>query len=215
MGRNVVVDMRIRVGACCACLAVLGGTLSACSLGDDGAAPLPEGSAAADTAASSPAAVDPWTLPVGDRPELFNPCTEISLEDLAAAGLENPTRRPEAEDHSDDPPGHQCGWNSIGFTAVVGSHWTGVDDLRNEATEELISAEPVDGRSSAFLVPRTSSTETGCAFISETDLGLITVDLARAATNPAQSTYGIDETSETCRAAESSLRYLIKSMKPE
>lgn len=215
MGRNVVVDMRIRVGACCAFLAVLGGTLSACSFGDDGAAPLPEDSAAADTAASSPAAVDPWTLPIEDRPELFNPCTEISLEDLAAAGLENPTPRPQAEDHSDDPPGHQCGWEADNFTVVLGSHWTKVDDLQNEVSEELITPTDMNGEKSAFLVPKESSTETSCASIVETDRGLLTVDLVREESNPAKSSYGIDENSETCQKSRSVLTYVSNSNSAE
>lgn len=215
MGRNVVVDMRIRVGACCAFLAVLGGSLSACSSGDDGAAPLPQGSAAADAAASSPAAVDPWTLPIEDRPDLFDPCTEISLEDLAAAGLENPTPRPQAEDHSDNPPLHQCGWNSGGFTIVVGSIWTRVSELREEPTEKLVPAPDVAGKEAAYLIPRRSSTETGCAFISETSQGLFSVDLTRTSSNRADSSYGIDENSDTCQTADSVLRFLADSSRPE
>lgn len=182
MGRNVVVDMRIRVGACCAFLAVLGGTLSACSFGDDGAAPLPEDSAAADTAASSPAAVDPWTLPIEDRPELFNPCTEISLEDLAAAGLENPTPRPQAEDHSDDPPLHQCGWEADNFNLTVGSIWTEIGQLSEGTYERITSREEVDSYSIGVLEKEARTRQMSCGVASETALGLVTLDAIRVTT---------------------------------
>ena len=179
MGRNVVVDMRIRVGASCAFLAVLGGTLSACSLGDDGAAPLPEGSAAADTAASSPAAVDPWTLPIEDRPELFNPCTEISLEDLNAAGLENPTPRPQAEDHFDDPPLHQCGWEADNFNLTVGSIWTEINQLSDGMYERVTAVKKLDSYMVGILEKEARTRQMSCGIASETALGLITLDAIR------------------------------------
>ena len=208
MGRNVVVDMRIRVGACCACLAVLGGTLSACSLGDDGAAPLPEGSAAADTAAPSPAAVDPWTLPIEDRPELFNPCTEISLEDLAAAGLENPTPRPEAEDHSDDPPGHQCGWESNNFTLVVGSMWRSIDDFGESSYEVITSINDVGSYSLGTLESERNDRQMACAVGTDTSLGLVTMDAVRVTTD-ANATR-IDQ--DTCKDLTSLFRGIAPSL---
>ncbi|ANI91712.1 DUF3558 family protein [Dietzia timorensis] len=182
MGRNVVVDMRIRVGASCAFLAVLGGTLSACSLGDDGAAPLPEGSAAADTAASAPAAVDPWTLPIEDRPELFNPCTEISLEDLAAAGLENPTPWPEADDSSEDPPFRQCGWKSANFTLSIGSLWTPMDQLSDGFSEEITSVSDIGSYVLGTLERPSRNRQMACGVAAETNRGLITLDAIRVTT---------------------------------
>lgn len=181
MGRNVVVDMRIRVGASCAFLAVLGGTLSACSFGDDGAAPLPEGSAAADTAASSPAVEDPWTLPIEDRPELFNPCTEISLEDLTAAGLENPTPRPQAEDHSDDPPGHQCGWEADNFSLTIGTLWRSMDDFSEGAHERITSETEVGEYRLGTLESESNNRRMSCAVATDTSLGLLTIDAVRSA----------------------------------
>ena len=179
MGRNVVVDMRIRVGASCAFLAVLGGTLSACSLGDDGAAPLPEGSAAADTAASAPAAVDPWTLPIEDRPELFNPCTEISLEDLAAAGLENPMPWPEAEDSLDNPPLHQCGWKAENFSLTIGALWTPLNQLSEGTFEQVTATSEVSSYSLGTLETETNNRHQSCAVATETLLGLVTMDAVR------------------------------------
>lgn len=195
MGRNVVVDMRIRVGACCACLAVLGGTLSACSLGDDGAAPLPEGSAAADTAAPSPAAVDPWTLPIEDRPELFNPCTEISLEDLAAAGLENPTPWPEAEDSSENPPMHQCGWDTSALSIVVGAHWTDFEQLAT-ATESVGPLQVANGYTTALIKESDQPIDTRCGRAARTTRGMVTIDLIDGARSPNHAP------NETCDAVE-------------
>lgn len=183
MGRNVVVDMRIRVGACCACLAVLGGTLSACSFGDDGAAPLPEDSAAADTAASSPAAVDPWTLPIEDRPELFNPCTEISLEDLAAAGLENPLSWPEAATGKASPPLKQCGWETKTMTLVVSSHWTEIDAIDTDVSEQKVERGERQGFDSVLLESRLTSTPLSCGLAIRSSRGLVAFDLATTTTD--------------------------------
>ena len=192
MGRNVVVGMRIRVGACCAFLAVLGGTLSACSFGDDGAAPLPEGSAAADTDAPSPAAVDPWTLPIEDRPELFNPCTEISLEDLTAAGLDNPTPRPEAEDHSDDPPGHQCGWEADNFSLTIGALWRPMDDFSEGSYERITSVSNLGPYEVGTLESERNNRQMACAVATDTSIGLITIDAVRAVTESTALRFGQD-----------------------
>lgn len=200
MGRNVVVDMRIRVGACCACLAVLGGTLSACSLGDDGAAPLPEGSAAADTAAPSPAAVDPWTLPIEDRPELFNPCTEISLEDLAAAGLENPTPRPEAEDFSDNPPLRQCGWEADNFTTFIGSHWTATDEFSNSKYESVEPRADFHGKPASYVRPISARDDEPCGIATQTPFGMISLDFVPR--TEFMSTPSFKELGSTCRWAD-------------
>lgn len=195
MGRNVVVDMRIRVGACCAFLAVLGGSLSACSAGDDGAVPLPQGSAAADAAASPAAAVDPWTLSIEDRPELFNPCTEISLEDLAAAGLENPTPRPQAEDHSDNPPLHQCGWEADNFNLTIGSIWTEMDQLSEGTYERITSREEIAAYSVGILEKEARTRQMSCGVASETALGLVTLDAIRV-TTPENATRSDQDTCE-------------------
>lgn len=210
MGRYVVVDMRIRVGACCAFLAVLGGTLSACSFGDDGAAPLPEDSAAADAAASSPAAVDPWTLPIEDRPELFNPCTEISLEDLAAAGLENPTPRPQAEDHSDNPPLHQCGWEADNFTAIIGSHWTRLDELERELVEALEYREDFHGNHAAHVRSLATGDGAPCGLSFETTSGLLSIDLIPRAEFLSKPRF--QELSSTCAWADQVAEGLTASL---
>lgn len=198
MGRNVVVDMRIRVGASCAFLAVLGGTLSACSLGDDGAAPLPEGSAAADTAASSPAAVDPWTLPIEDRPELFNPCTEISLEDLAAAGLENPNPWPEAELEQDSPPIKQCGWEIKDFTYIVAAQWTDLNSLEAQDTEETITRKDQNGFESTLISSLPSSPWDSCSVAVKTNRGVVTFDVTSTSTELFMS----DSSPDTCAMTE-------------
>ena len=210
MGRNVVVDMRIRVGASCAFLAVLGGTLSACSFGDDGAAPLPEGSAAADTAASPPAVEDPWILPIEDRPELFNPCTEISLEDLAAAGLENPTPRPQAEDHSDNPPLHQCGWEADNFTTYVGSHWTTLDDFSNSKYETLEPRADFHGKPAVYVRPINAGDDEPCGIATQTSFGMVSIDFVPR--TEFMSTPRFEEASSTCQWADQIAKGLAGSL---
>lgn len=172
--------MRIRVGASCAFLAVLGGTLSACSSGDDGGAPLPRGSAATGADAPSPASVDPWTLPIEERPELFNPCTEISLEDLEAAGLENPTPRPEAEDHSDNPPLRQCGWEADNFTVVIGTFWRRMNSFAEDSYERITSVSEVAAYSLGTLESERNDRKISCAVVAETVLGLVSIDVVRS-----------------------------------
>lgn len=208
MGRNVVVDMRIRVGASCAFLAVLGGALSACSFGDDGAAPLPEGSAAADTAASAPAAVDPWTLPIEDRPELFNPCTEISLEDLAAAGLENPTPWPEAELQETLPPLKQCGWENESMTFVVSSHWTEIDSIDTDETEQKIERGNRQGFDSVLLESKLTSAPLSCGLAIRSNRGLVAFDLASTTTN----LFGDDSDQNACVRVEQTFSALFEGI---
>lgn len=164
-----------RATAYCAILLMLGGLLSACSVWDAGTAALP---GASDTSTSpAPDSVDPWTLPIEERPELFNPCTEISLHDLTAAGLENPTPRPEAEDSSENPPLHQCGWNTDNFTVIIGAHWTRLEDLGNRAVETIEFREDFHGHAAAHVRSLASGEGSPCGLSTETTSGLISVDL--------------------------------------
>ena len=139
--------------------------------------------------------MDPWTLPIEDRPELFNPCTEISLEDLAAAGLENPTPRPEAEDFSDNPPLRQCGWEADNFTLTVGSIWTEMRELSDGNYERITSTMDVATYSIGVLEKEARTRQTSCGVASETALGLITLDAIRV-TKPHNATRNDQDTCE-------------------
>ena len=182
-----------RAAAYCAVLVMLGGLLSACSVWDTGTAALPGSSNTSASPASESA--DPWTLPVEQRPELFNPCTEISLDDLTAAGLENPTPRPEAEDFSDDPPLRQCGWEADNFLLTVGSIWTAMSELSDGPYERITSVTNIDSYSLGTLEKEGRTRQLSCGVASETALGLITLDAIRV-TNSVNSARNDKDTCE-------------------
>ena len=200
--------MRTRVCALGACLAALGGGLSACSLADADTATHPRASFSAGNAennASSPSA-DPWTLPIEARPDLFNPCTEVAAEDLAAAGLDGLAPWPEAEFDQDSPYIKQCGWKNEDLSFKISSAWSELEEFSPGEGSETLSPGTRHGFESALFAAGPSSPNDSCFVAAKTNHGLVTFGITA---QPSARSSG-DSAPDTCALAEGAFDGLVE-----
>lgn len=168
-------------GASCATV-VMGGSLGGCSLLVDAEVPPPQASTYVSSGGRSPVE-DPWTLPVEDRPPLFDPCSEISVEDLAAAGIEGAAEWPEATIKQKSPNVNQCGWTSESGAIAVGAHWTEPRELFSSVTESAQRLDSLHGYPTLLVKPINSESSFRCGLALKTNRGLVTTDLVASASS--------------------------------
>jgi len=178
--------MRAKVGASCATSVLLGLAVGGCALGDDGAVSSPsEAAVASSGGGESPGEeVDPWTLPIEQRPELFDPCTEISAADLEAAGIESPRVRPDAEVHQATPPLDQCGWESTTSHINLSTIWNHPSEIATDASEAVTQVQNVGSYRAFDISPKNTNSSFRCGLGVITVAGLFTIDIVDLSENP-------------------------------
>ena len=94
--------------------------------------------------------IDPWSLPLGERPPLYDSCTEMPDEALLRIGFTAEDRLPEPDENA---PGHLAGciWESERqFVAIAGT-WKSVHDYRYDLGFSEHTRISVGGRDALMM----------------------------------------------------------------
>ncbi|MET3861603.1 hypothetical protein ABIE38_002539 [Dietzia sp. 2505] len=131
------------------------------------------------TTTTSPAAaeqtINPWDLPIEQRPALFDPCVEIPIE-AVEQGVGGPVE-PSEQLHN-HRPGEllSCGWKNDEVLFGALTSWKSLDDYMADSTY-VLEKNVVENRS-GFRVLSTTDTESHvCRQLFITPSGVIFVSL--------------------------------------
>ena len=138
--------------------------LSGCGTGDE---------SGTTTSPSAEAPVNPWDLPLEERPALFDPCTEIPIEAIeeAVGGSVEPL-----DQFTRHQPGEllACGWASEDVDLSILSTWKShTEYLRDPAIEIQDADSHVAGRSGIRAAERRGSSKIGCIQLFFTERGTV------------------------------------------
>lgn len=158
----LVVGMSRGVGAALAAAAVM---LSGC------------GSTVESTTTSPPpeASVNPWDLPLEERPDLFDPCAEIPIEAVEGA-LGGPVEPIDL--FTRHQPGEllACGWASDEVDLSILSTWKSHSEYLNDSAIAVLDAEHYAGdRPGVRGTERRGSENFGCIQLFFTEKGTVWV----------------------------------------
>lgn len=161
----LVVGMSRGLGAALIAAAVV---LSGCGA-DDGE----------DTTTSPPpeASVNPWDLPLEERPELFDPCAEIPVEAVeeALGGLVEPDEL--VHNHRPNEL-HTCGWKNDELIFIVTSTWRSKQGFLTHTGFGPFNTESVvEGRASYRARDRDDSSNDTCYQVFFTSRGAVVVNV--------------------------------------
>lgn len=134
-----------------------------------------EKSSGAPEHVAAPTTTDYRALPLEERPEVFNPCEEISVEFLEQAGFEDVEVDPRFEEHPVNGGGHKCGWDAYPLSLVVVGAWSTLDDILENHSAAILDQTNVNGYETIVYRMKTSSTRRQCHLAIETNTGLISM----------------------------------------
>lgn len=161
----LVVGMSRGLGAALIAAAVV---LSGCGA-DDGE----------DTTTSPPpeASVNPWDLPLEERPELFDPCAEIPVEAVEEA-LGGPVEPDELLHNHRPNELHTCGWkNDEALIGVVGTWKSQQEFLTDPEFGPMDTESNVYGRPGFRTSDRNDQFDSSCYQIFFTPEGAVVVNV--------------------------------------
>lgn len=169
--RHVVHDVgKIRtVGAA---LIAAGVVLSGCASGGGEETPTTTTS----SAAAGP--VNPWDLPLEQRPALFDPCTELPVE-AVEQGLGGPVEP--VEEYTRDQPGElmACGWTTAQAHISVLATWKSRDEyLADEGFTVVAPEHELSGRAGIRALNSADKTNRACYQIFFTERGTVWLHLS-------------------------------------
>lgn len=128
-------------------------------------------SAGAPTAAAAEGPVDPWTLPVDQRPPLFDPCTEIPADVLAqfSEGGEQDEKMARNE------PGNifSCSWDTSEASLDLVASWKSRAELESERVMNFMLGQAPASSRSQKAVPVGSESDHDCREVFFTERGTI------------------------------------------
>lgn len=128
---------------------------------------------------------DPWTLPLEDRPPVFNPCEENASSRISEAGFKNPSRIAEADFSQSGGFGHSCSWDtSLAQVTTTGS-WTSLEIIKNDPQQEVLESTSLEGMEALILKLVGHPVERACTTSIQTRQGTLTVT-AVVNINPAE-----------------------------
>ena len=123
------------------------------------------------TSASPEAPVNPWNLPLEERPDLFDPCAEIPIEAVEeGAG----SRLEVIEDFSNNRPGEviSCGWKNDEAHFSMLSTWKSKQEFLTDSSLLTIDSKSNStGRPSIRMKERADSTGMSCFHLFFTERG--------------------------------------------
>ncbi|WP_347238937.1 DUF3558 family protein [Dietzia sp. CW19] len=126
---------------------------------------------------TSPAAaeetINPWDLPIEQRPALFDPCAEIPIE-AVEQGVGGPVEK--VEEYTRHQPGGLmvCGWSSDEVDLSVLATWKSRDDYLGDAMFEVLDPRyEVMGRPGLRVVESDDLSEKTCIQMLFTDRGTV------------------------------------------
>lgn len=123
---------------------------------------------------------DPWTLPLEDRPPVFNPCEEITAEELESLGLEDVQVDPSVEKHNVSLDSHMCGWTGYPMSLMVAASWTTLEELAIQFSGRESTQIQYSGMAALKLRRSSGGSEPECTFAVETPDGTLTFSAVRA-----------------------------------
>ena len=130
------------------------------------------------TTSPPPAApVNPWDLPLEERPDLFDPCAEIPIEAVEKA-LGGPAHLDEAMRNHKPNELHTCAWRDDEIMYVVTATWLSKQGFLTDA-----GFGPFDTKSTIFdrpsfqTIDRGDETESSCYQIFFTSRGATVVNV--------------------------------------
>lgn len=153
------------VGAALVAAAV---TLSGCGAGND---------ESTTTSPSPEASVNPWDLPLEERPDLFDPCAEIPIEAVEEA-LGGPVKPDEQLYNYKQNRLHTCGWsNDEVLVGVVGTWMSPQEFLTDSTFGPIDTKSSVNGRASFRTSDRIDQFNSSCYQIFFTSEGAVVLNI--------------------------------------
>lgn len=125
------------------------------------------------TSPSPETPVNPWDLPLEERPELFDPCAEIPVE-AVEEGIGGPVQP--VESYKRHQPGSlmACGWKSSEAHISVLSTWKSRDDYLTDPSFDIVEPQvEVAGRVGPRLADRNGSSDSSCTQLFFTPQGTV------------------------------------------
>ncbi|WP_420795331.1 DUF3558 family protein [Dietzia alimentaria] len=130
-----------------------------------------EGSTTTSSATAEP--VNPWDLPLEQRPALFDPCTELPVE-AVEQGLGGPVEKVNLYERNRPGELMACGWATDQAEISVLATWKPRYEYIKDRSLKILDLENnVDGRTGMRLVDNTAVTERSCIQLFFTERGTI------------------------------------------
>ena len=134
------------------------------------------------TSPSPETPVNPWDLPLEERPDLFDPCAEIPVE-AVEEGVES--RLEVVEGFRNYRPGEliSCGWKNDEVQISLLSTWKSKQEFLTDTSLQTLEPESnATGRTSLRMKERADSTDMGCFHVFLTESGTIMFKLSLVTT---------------------------------
>lgn len=171
-GRGRYVVISVKVLECIAGIAIMVLAAAGCS--------PQEGQPATGSAPpATTAPTDYRSLPLEQRPEVFNPCEEITIPYLEAAGFEDVEEKDYLESHSSDSRAHMCGWTAYPMSLTVVGSWTSFDDIRARSDHAVIEETTVGNYDAIVYAVGAFDKKRECNLAMETTHGQISMGGSR------------------------------------
>lgn len=138
-------------------------------------------SATEDVTTTSPSPdtpVNPWDLPLEERPDLFDPCAEIPVAAVEEA-LGGPAEKIDLYTRHEPGSLMVCGWASEEVDLTVLSTWKSRNDYLQDPSFTIVNPQTkITDRTGLRALDNTDSAERGCTQMLFTSRGTIWVQLS-------------------------------------
>lgn len=192
------------MSACATGVAVL--LIGGCTMVDGlGGGRSTEGGTSAEVVA------DPWSLPLEERPPLYDSCTELPEEALARIGFSPEDRLPEPEENE---PGQLtgCMWKNQNYILTITGTWSSIRDFRYDNSFKNHERLTIGARDGMAMF-RTSGFE-ACSIVFPTIRGIILVIGLRGGVDPIEENLSARaECREVTSKLQSMERYFPEGVK--
>lgn len=118
---------------------------------------------------------DPWTLPLEERPPVFNPCEEIDESFLEDGGYSGMSTEPGLENHGAGGFGHSCSWANESVEITIVTSWTPLEEIESNTGQENLGDVQVAGYEGRFFGFPNRPRSKMCSVSTQTETGTVTV----------------------------------------
>ena len=120
---------------------------------------------------------NPWDLPIEQRPALFDPCTEIPIEEVEEA-VGSPLKRVDDLENGEHDGLVSCGWGNGEVNFGLLSTWKSRDDYLADPSFAVKETQAeVGGRTGLRLSELNDAFDSTCLFLFFTSRGTVWVSL--------------------------------------
>lgn len=119
------------------------------------------------------AAGNPWDLPLGERPPLFDPCAEIPIE-AVSEGAGKPVEHSKDLTQGKSVQLNTCGWTNDEILVSALATWKSHEQYEADP-ESILHPQPVrvGGREAIRMTERADKSENGCHHLFFTENGTV------------------------------------------